>query len=172
MYYGSIKTCDVANGIGVRVTLFVSGCTNACEGCFQPETWDFTYGQPYTKKTEQTIIDALKPAHIRGLTILGGEPFEPSNQSELVHLITRVKKELPKKDIWMYTGFVLSDFFKGGKRYTIYTDTILHGIDVLIDGKFVLKKLNIQLRFRGSENQRIIDMKKTLESGNVISWAE
>lgn len=172
MYYGSIKTCDIANGIGVRVTLFVSGCTNCCEGCFQPETWDFRYGQEYTKENEQFIIDALQPAHIRGLTVLGGEPFEFQNQRELVHLIQRVHQELPTKDIWFYTGFVLDDLMEGGIRHCEVTNIILQHIDVLIDGRFELKKLNIRLKFRGSENQRLIDMKKTRAANTVVLWEE
>lgn len=172
MYYGSIKNCDIANGIGVRVTLFVSGCTNCCEGCFQPETWDFQYGHEYTAESEQFILDALKPNHIRGLTILGGEPFEPVNQRELVQLIKRVREELPNKDIWCYTGFTLPDLIEGGRKHCEVTNAILKNIDVLVDGKFEIKKLNIRLKFRGSENQRLIDMKKTRAAGEVVLWEE
>lgn len=172
MHYGSIKNCDIANGVGVRVTLFVSGCTNQCDGCFQPETWDFKYGKEYTSEAEQAIIHALKPKHIRGLTILGGEPFEPENQCEIVQLILRVRNELPEKDIWCYTGFTLTDLLDGGRKHCDVTNTILKNIDILVDGKFELKKLNIRLKFRGSDNQRIIDMKKTRIAGEVVLWEE
>lgn len=169
MNYGAIKNCDIANGEGVRVSLFVSGCRNHCPGCFQPETWDFDYGKPYDEAMEQRIMDELKKPYYRGLTLLGGEPFEPSNQRELVKLIRRVRKELPAKDIWMYTGFTYEDeLAPGGTKHTEVTDEILKSIDVLVDGRFVLEKKNLALRFRGSENQRIIDMKKTRAAGKVM----
>ena len=169
MHYGEIKKFDIADGPGVRVTLFVSGCTNRCPGCFQPETWDFDYGKPYDEAMEQRIMDELKKPYYRGLTILGGEPFEPSNQRELVKLLRRVRKELPAKDIWMYTGFTYEDeLAPGGAKHTEVTDEILDSIDVLVDGRFVLAKKNLALRFRGSENQRIIDMKKTRAAGSVM----
>ncbi|MBQ6451334.1 MAG: anaerobic ribonucleoside-triphosphate reductase activating protein [Solobacterium sp.] len=173
MYYGNIKMYDIADGEGVRVTLFVSGCTNACEGCFQPETWNFRYGQPYTKETENELIRLLRDENIQGLTLLGGEPFEPENQLELIHLLRRVRKELPQKDIWSYTGFVYEkDLQKGQRKYTEVTDEMLSYLDVLVDGPFVQAKKNISLKFRGSENQRIIDMKKTLEKGEVILYMD
>ena len=172
MYYGNIKKCDIANGVGVRVTLFVSGCTNKCKGCFQPETWDFCYGKEYTAETEQEIIDALKLPGRAGLTLLGGEPFEPENQRELVKLLRRVKRELPGKDIWSFTGFVYDrDLVVGGRKHCEVTDEMLSMIDILVDGPFVEEKKNISLRFRGSENQRIIDMNKTRESGEIAIWA-
>jgi anaerobic ribonucleoside-triphosphate reductase activating protein len=168
MHIGEILTSDCANGIGVRVTVFVSGCTIHCKGCFNAMTWDFDYGSPYDEQTEQRIIDELKKYQYRGLTILGGEPFEPSNQEVLVGLIRRVRKECPDRDIWMYSGFTYDeDLVPGGKRYTEVTDEILDNIDVLVDGPFVLEKRNLMLRFRGSENQRILDMKKTRETGEV-----
>ncbi|MBQ6222061.1 MAG: anaerobic ribonucleoside-triphosphate reductase activating protein [Solobacterium sp.] len=173
MYYGNIKRYDIADGEGVRVTLFVSGCTNACEGCFQPETWDFCYGQPYTKETEDEIIEYLRDENIQGLTLLGGEPFELENQPVLVELLRRVRKELPEKDIWSYTGFVYEkDLQPGQRRYGEYTDEMLSLLDVLVDGPFVLAKKNISLLFRGSSNQRIIDMKKTLQEGHVVKYLE
>lgn len=173
MYYGNIKRYDIADGEGVRVTLFVSGCTNACEGCFQPETWDFCYGQPYTKETEDEIIEYLRDENIQGLTLLGGEPFELENQPVLTELLRRVRKELPKKDIWSYTGFVYEkDLQLGQRRYGEYTDEMLSLLDVLVDGPFVLAKKNISLLFRGSSNQRIIDMKKTLQEGHVVKYLE
>jgi len=168
MNIGEIMKADCANGTGMRVSVFVSGCTNRCKGCFQPQTWDFGYGIPYTDKIEQEIIDELKKPYYAGLTILGGEPFEPSNQAVLVTLVERVRRELPEKTIWMYTGFVYDrDLVPGGKRYMEVTDRILDGIDVLVDGPFVEEKKNISLSFRGSENQRLIDMKHTRGTGKV-----
>jgi anaerobic ribonucleoside-triphosphate reductase activating protein len=170
LYYGTIKKNDIADGIGVRVSLFVSGCTNHCEGCFQPETWSFTFGKEYTKETEQEIIDALKPSHIRGLTLLGGEPFEPENQLVLVTLLRRVRAELPDKDVWAYTGFRIDDdLAPAGIKHCAVTDEMLSYVDVLVDGRFVISKRNIALAFRGSENQRIIDVKRTLTEGKVVT---
>ena len=168
MNYGQIMIADSANGIGMRVSLFVSGCRNHCKGCFQPETWDFHYGYPFTSEVEQQLMDELSHSYYDGLTILGGEPFEPENQPEVARLIQRVRRELPEKTIWMYTGYTYEkDLLSGGYRYTDVTDTILDNIDILVDGRFVEEQKNIRLRFRGSENQRIIDMKKT-RSGNDI----
>jgi len=169
MYYGNIKTYDIADGEGVRVSLFVSGCTNGCKGCFQPETWDFKFGKPYTKEVEDGILEELSEDWYQGLTVLGGEPFELQNQEAVAGLIKRVRNELPKKDIWMYTGFTYhEDLLPGGCRYTEFTDEILDNIDILVDGKFIQEKANITLNFRGSENQRIIDMKATREKGEVV----
>lgn len=169
MYYGEVISADIANGVGVRVSLFVSGCTNHCEGCFQPETWAFDYGEPYTQEVEDAMIQELSKDFYQGLTILGGEPFELSNQRELVRLIRRLRQELPNKDIWIYTGNLLDDeLAPGGSRHCEVTDEILDSIDVLVDGRFVEEKKNIRLRFRGSENQRVIDMKKTRESGKIV----
>ena len=169
MYYGNIIKADIANGTGIRVSLFVSGCTNHCKGCFQPQTWDFEYGLPYTHETEDSIIDELGKTYYDGLTILGGEPFELSNQRELVKLIRRVKNELPDRNIWIYTGFTYDkDLVKGGCRYIECTDEILDNTDILVDGRFVDELKKITLKFRGSSNQRIIDVQKSLESGKVI----
>lgn len=169
MNYSTIKKYDIADGEGVRVTLFVSGCTNHCEGCFQSETWDFCYGQPYTQETEAEILEALGKEYIQGLTLLGGEPFEPENQKELVGLLRKVREVYPNKDIWSYTGFVLDkDLVPGGRRYGEHTDEMLSLIDVLVDGPFVLAKRNLMLKFRGSENQRVIDMAATRETGQVV----
>ena len=171
MYYGNIKMYDIADGEGCRVTLFVSGCTNACKGCFQKETWDFHFGQPYTKETEDYIIECLKDENIQGLTLLGGEPFEPENQKELIHLLRRVRKELPHKDIWSYTGFVLDrDLLEGQRKHTDVTYEMLSYIDVLVDGPFVEEKKNLALYFRGSENQRVIDMNRTIEEKIIILY--
>ena len=173
MHYGEIKNCDIANGIGVRVTLFVSGCTNRCKGCFQPETWDFSYGKPYTKETEDSLIELLRPSYITGLTLLGGEPFEPSNQRELVKLLRRVKSELPSKNVWAFTGFTLESLLEREPHPRCeVTDEMLSMIDVLVDGKFEEDKKDISLRFRGSSNQRIIDMNATLKSSGIVLWDE
>lgn len=160
MHYGIIKKSDVANGPGVRVSLFVSGCTNGCEGCFQPETWDFHYGSEYTEETRQQILEALKPSHIRGLTILGGEPFELENQPDVAALVKRVRADFPNRDIWCFTGFILEqDLIPGGRRYGSHTDDILSCLDVLVDGRFEQSRKNLSLAFRGSENQRLIDLR-------------
>lgn len=173
MNYGAIKEYDIANGEGVRITLFVSGCTNACKNCFQPETWDFDYGQPYTKETEQQIIDFLEKPLVSGLTLLGGDPFEFSNQEELVHLCKRVKEEHPDKTIWAYTGFLLDqDLLEGGRRHGKVTDELLSYIDVLVDGPYIDEQRNISLQFRGSENQRVIDLPKSLKEQEVILYLE
>lgn len=173
MYYGEIKNCDIANGIGVRVTLFVSGCTNHCEHCFQPETWDFHYGQPFTEETEETVLRLLEPAYINGLTLLGGEPFEPENQRALLPFLRRVRAEHPEKTIWAYSGFTLEELRQEGSHPRCeVTDDVLDLVDVLVDGRFVEAKKDISLRFRGSSNQRIIDLKKTRAAGEVILWDE
>lgn len=168
MHYGAIKDCDIANGLGVRVTLFVSGCRHHCKGCFQPKTWNFRYGEPYTAEVEERLLAMLAPAHIRGLTLLGGEPFEPENQRELVGLLRRVRAERPGKDVWCYTGYTYeTDLLAESRARCEVTDEMLSLIDVLVDGEFVLEKRNISLAFRGSENQRLIDLRKTRETGSV-----
>ena len=169
MNYGTIKNCDIANGVGVRVSLFVSGCTHHCKECFQPETWDFGYGQPYTQETEDELLRLLAPSYIDGLSLLGGEPMEPQNQRELVKLLRRVKRELPEKNVWCYSGYALETDLLGPSRARCeVTDELLSMIDVLVDGEFVLEKKNISLSFRGSENQRIIDLHATLRSGKTV----
>ncbi len=169
MNIGEIIIDDCANGEGLRVSLFVSGCTNHCKGCFQPETWDFNFGEPYTSETEDYIIEELSKPYYSGLTILGGEPFEQSNQREIVKLIRRMKKELPERDLWIYTGFTYDrDLVEGGCRYIECTDEILDNTDILVDGRFVLELRNLMLKFRGSENQRIINMRETRKKGKVI----
>ena len=170
MYYGEIKNFDIANGEGIRVSLFVSGCTHRCKGCFNPETWDFSYGKPYTAETEQNIMDMLSFEYVDGLSLLGGEPFEPDNQRELVKLLRRVKKELPNKNVWCYTGYTLeSDLLRDSRARCEVTDEMLGMIDVLVDGEFKEELKNISLAFRGSSNQRIIDVKKTLQSGKTVT---
>ena len=161
MYYGNLKKFDIANGTGVRVTLFVSGCTHYCKGCFNSEAWDFHYGEPYTKEVEQEIIDALEPDYIEGFSLLGGEPFEPENQKELVKLLRRIHEELPKKNIWCYTGYTWDvDLVPGGKVFTEDTKEMLSYIDVLVDGEFVEAEKDLSLQFRGSRNQRILRLKE------------
>lgn len=168
MYYGQITRADSANGVGMRVSLFVSGCTNHCKGCFQPQTWDFAFGSPYTQETEDELVAELRRPFYSGITILGGEPFEPQNQRELVKLIRRIRRDLPDRTIWIYSGNVYEDMLPGGKRHIEVTDEILDSIDVLVDGPFVEEKKNIGLNFRGSENQRIIDMKATRREDHVV----
>jgi len=173
MYYGNIKKYDIANGEGVRISLFVSGCTNHCKNCFQPETWDFAYGKPYTKETEAEILDFLKNDFCKGLSLLGGDPFEFSNQEELVKLCKKAKELYPNKDIWAWTGFILDqDLLDGGRRHGPMTDELLSYIDVLVDGPFVEEKKNIQLAFRGSENQRVIDLKKSLAQNEIVLYLD
>lgn len=173
MHYGVIKTYDVANGPGVRVSLFVSGCTNACKNCFQPETWDFLYGKEYTQETQEYIIQSLSAPYIQGLTLLGGEPFEFSNQEVLVTLLREVRKRLPNKNIWCFTGFTLDqDLVEGGKRYGKDTDEMLSMIDVLVDGRFVEELKDITLRFRGSSNQRLIDLKQSKAEHKIVLFED
>lgn len=169
MYIGEIIKADSANGEGIRVSIFVSGCTNHCKGCFQPQTWKYNYGYLYDDNMENDIINELSQSYYNGLTILGGEPFEISNQQGLLPLIRRIKKELPDKTIWVYTGFTYDvDLVAGGKRYTNVTDEILDSIDILVDGKFVEELKSLMLNFRGSSNQRIIDMRATRKAGKVV----
>ena len=172
MYYGEIKTCDIANGVGVRVTLFVSGCTNHCYNCFQPQTWDFHYGKPFDAAAEQVIFAELEKPFIRGLTLLGGDPFEPENQRALVPFLRRVRERYPDKDIWAYSGFTLDKELTvdGTHPRCEVTDELLSLIDILVDGRYVDAQRNISLRFRGSENQRIIDMDRTRAAGRIVLW--
>ncbi len=160
MYYGNIKECDIADGPGVRVTLFVSGCRNCCKGCFNSETWDFHYGQPFTEETKDRILKLLEPDHIQGFTLLGGEPFEPENQREAVKLLRAVRERYPQKDIWCYSGYLYDvDMVKGGKVYTEVTEEMLSYIDVLVDGRFIEEEKDLSLPFRGSRNQRILKLR-------------
>ncbi len=172
MNYGAIKKHDIANGPGVRVSLFVSGCRHHCKGCFQPETWSFTYGSSYTEEVQEEILKALEPSYIVGLTLLGGEPMEPENQPVVLGLLRAVKKLFPKKNIWCYSGYTYeADLMPGGVVYTEYTEEILGMLDVLVDGEFIEEQKNITLRFRGSENQRLIDVKKSTPE-KVCLWEE
>jgi anaerobic ribonucleoside-triphosphate reductase activating protein len=170
MNYGQIYYNDVANGVGCRTALFVSGCTHHCKGCFNEVTWDFNYGEPYTKEVENDIIESLKPSHIAGLTILGGEPMEIANQKEIRPLLERIRKEIPRATIWIYSGYLWEELTDETNRrcHGEDTDAILSKTDVLVDGEFMQDKKNLMLRFRGSENQRVIDVKSTLEKGEVV----
>lgn len=174
MYYGELKKCDIANGIGVRVSLFVSGCTNRCPGCFQPQTWDFCYGKPYTADTEAEIFAELEKSYVNGLSVLGGEPFEPENQRQLVGLLRRVKERFPAKTVWVFTGFTLDGelLAEGSHPRCEVTDELLSYIDVLVDGRFVEAQKDISLQFRGSRNQRVIDMNETRRTGEITIWSQ
>ena len=171
MNYGEIKKYDIANGEGVRVSLFVSGCTHHCPGCFNQDTWDFDYGKEYTQETEDEILKALSPGYINGLSLLGGEPFEPQNQEVLVRLLRKVKEQYPEKNIWCYSGYLFDkELLSESRARCEYTDEMLSMLDVLVDGRFVEALKDIRLVFRGSSNQRVIDVKKSLETGNVVPW--
>lgn len=171
MYYGEIKKCDIANGEGVRVSLFVSGCTHHCPGCFNQDTWDFCYGKEYTADTQKEIIDALVPGYISGLSLLGGEPFEPPSQEVLVGLLREAREKYPHKDVWCYSGYLFDkELLCESRARCRYTDEMLSMIDVLVDGRFVEALKDIRLDFRGSSNQRVIDVRKSLESGQVVLW--
>lgn len=173
MNYSVIKKYDIADGPGVRVTLFVSGCTHHCEGCFNPETWDFQYGEPFTRAAAEEIIKALSPDYIAGLTLLGGEPLEYANWTALLPLLREVKEHFPRKDIWCYTGYlfdrdILDVFCKKWEDMKLF----LSYLDIIVDGEFIMAKKNISLRFRGSENQRIICVQESLRQGKIVLWEE
>lgn len=173
MNYAEIKYVDIANGVGARTTLFVSGCTHRCPGCFQLETWDFAYGNEFTDEVADSIVESLRPSYVAGLTLLGGEPMEPENQRVLVGLLERVREELPDKTIWCFTGDLLEDLLDpSSPRRCEVTDRMLACIDVLVDGPFVLALKDITLRFRGSSNQRLIDLPATLAKGEVVLWQD
>ena len=173
MNYATIKNCDIANGPGVRVSLFVSGCTHRCPGCFNEVAWDFDYGEPFTQETIDTILEMLKPGHIKGLTLLGGEPFDPRNQGAIVELLRQVKAKYPDKSIWAFSGYLFDkDILAGKLGDWEITREYLSYLDVLVDGPFVMAKKNLSLRFRGSENQRLIDVPASLASGTVVAWED
>ena len=169
MYYGEIKDCDIANGEGVRVSLFVSGCTNHCEHCFQPQTWAFDYGQPFTEETEDRLLSLLSPSYVNGLTLLGGEPFEPENQRALLPFLRRARTAYPEKTIWAYSGFTYEELLtEGSSPRCEATDGMLSLLDVLVDGRFEEARKDISLRFRGISNQRLIDLNATRQAGEIV----
>ncbi len=172
MYYGEIKKVDVANGPGTRVSLFVSGCRRHCKDCFNPDTWDFSFGKPYTRETERELLAALAPSYIHGLTILGGEPFEPENQPPLLELLRAVRRTYPDKTVWCFTGDTLERdlLAEGGRGRCAVTDGLLSLIDVLVDGEFRAEERDLTLRFRGSANQRLIDLRASEQAGHVVLW--
>lgn len=172
MYYATIKKVDIANGIGVRVSLFVSGCTHHCPECFNEIAWDFHYGEEFTDQTIDDLIELMRQPHIQGLSLLGGEPMEPVNQEGLLPLLQRMHQELPNKDVWCYTGYFLEDILKGGRAHCSVSDELLSYIDVLVDGPFILAEKNIRLKFRGSNNQRVIDMNQTRKEKKIVLWSE
>lgn len=170
MNYATIKPRDIANGPGVRVSLFVSGCTHHCPGCFNQEAWDFAYGKPFTQAVMDHILELLRPSYVRGLTLLGGEPFEPQNQGPVVELLRQIKAQMPEKSIWAFSGYLFDRDILSGRLGD--TREYLRYLDVLVDGPFVEAKKNLSLRFRGSENQRLIDVPKSLASGQVVLWED
>ena len=169
MNYAAIKNCDIANGPGVRVSLFVSGCRHHCKDCFNPETWDFACGEPFDEAVMDKLLALLAPGYIRGITYLGGEPFEPENQPGLLELSRRIRAAYPEKSIWSFTGYV---YGQNLPQLPGVTDALLAGLDVLVDGPFIAARKNLGLRFRGSDNQRLIDLPKTLKTGAVVLWDE
>lgn len=170
MNYATIKNCDIANGPGVRVSLFVSGCTHRCPGCFNEVAWDFDYGEPFTEEVMEKILAMLRPSYVRGLTLLGGEPFEPQNQGAIVELLRKVKAEMPEKSIWAFSGYLFDKDILSGRLGD--TSEYLSYLDVLVDGPFIEAKKNLSLRFRGSENQRLIDVPASLKAGQVVLWQD
>ncbi len=173
MNYAQIKNNDIANGPGIRVSLFVSGCTHRCPGCFNEEAWDFSYGKPFTQETIDEILRMLAPDRIRGLTLLGGEPFEPQNQGPILDLLRQIKEKYPHKSIWAFSGYLFDKDILAGRlgAYEI-TREYLSYLDVLVDGPFVMAKKDLSLRFRGSSNQRLIDVPASLADGTVVLWKD
>lgn len=171
MNYATIKNNDIANGPGVRVSLFVSGCTHRCKGCFNEIAWDFDYGEPFTQKTIDSILEMLSPGYIQGITLLGGEPFEPQNQPAILDLLRQIKVKYPQKSIWAFSGYLFDKEILTGKLgpWEI-TEEYLSYLDVLVDGRFVEEKKDLSLRFRGSSNQRLIDVPKSLASDTIVLW--
>ncbi len=173
MNYATIKNCDIANGPGVRVSLFVSGCTHRCKGCFNEVAWDFNYGKPFTQDTVDEILNMLSPDYVKGITLLGGEPFEPENQPAILDLLRQIKKKYPEKSVWAFSGYLFDkDILAGRLGPWEITEEYLSYVDVLVDGPFVEGKKDLSLRFRGSSNQRIIDVKKTLQKGDIVLWED
>lgn len=173
MNYATIKNCDIANGPGVRISLFVSGCTHRCKGCFNEVAWDFNYGEPFTEETVEMILKMMAPSYIKGITLLGGEPFEPQNQPALLELVKRIRQNYPEKSIWVFSGYLYEkDILAGRLGDPSITRAFLEHIDVLVDGPFVESLKDLSLRFRGSSNQRLIDVKRSLAEGQTILWED
>lgn len=173
MNYAEIKNCDIANGPGVRVSLFVSGCTHRCKGCFNEVAWDFHYGKPFTQETIDRILEMLAPDYVNGLTILGGEPFEPENQPAILELLRQLKQKYPEKSVWAFSGYLFDkDILSGRLGPWEITKEYISYLDVLVDGPFVLEKKDLRLRFRGSSNQRIIDVPASVEKGEIVLWED
>ena len=173
MNYAEIKNCDIANGPGVRISLFVSGCTHHCKGCFNEVAWDFNYGSPFTQETIDKILEMMQPKYIKGLTLLGGKPFEPQNQQPIVELLRQIKQKMPDKSIWAFSGYLFDrDILSGRLGDWNVTREYLSYLDVLVDGPFVEEKKNLSLRFRGSENQRIIDVPASLAQNKIVLWQD
>ena len=173
MNYATIKNCDIANGEGIRVSLFVSGCTHHCPGCFNAEAWDFSYGEPFTEQTQEELFSLLAPDYIAGLSLLGGEPFEPVNQRGLLPFLRELRRRMPEKNVWCYTGYLLeTELLAPSRARCACTDEMLRCIDILVDGRFEEDKKNLRLLFRGSSNQRIIDLPATLAAGQVVLWSK
>lgn len=173
MNFATIKNCDIANGPGVRVSLFVSGCTHRCKGCFNAVAWDFDYGEPFTQKTVAMILEYLKPDHIKGITLLGGEPFEPQNQPAIVDLLRQIKEKYPNKSIWAFSGYLFEkDILSGRLGPWELTREYISYLDVLVDGPFIEEKKDLSLRFRGSSNQRIINVPASLEQNKIVLWED
>ena len=171
MNYGSIHKYDIANGTGIRTSIFVSGCQHACKGCFNPEVWDFEYGNKYTNEVQEDLLNELDKAYIEGLSLLGGEPMHPRNQEDVLQLVIETKKRYPNKNIWCYTGFDFNDdILNKMVKFLPYTRKILENIDVIVDGKFIEDKKDLSLHFRGSSNQRIIDVQKSLKENKVVLY--
>jgi anaerobic ribonucleoside-triphosphate reductase activating protein len=173
MNYAAIKNCDIANGPGVRVSLFVSGCTHRCKGCFNEVAWDFHYGQPFTQDTIDEILKMLSPDYVKGITLLGGEPFEPENQPAILDLLRKIKSQYPDKSVWAFSGYLFDkDILSGRLGPWEITKEYLSYVDVLVDGPFVESKKDLSLRFRGSSNQRIIDVPASLSKDEVVLWED
>ena len=172
MNYATIKNCDIANGPGVRVSLFVSGCTHRCPGCFNEVAWDFNYGQPFTQAVEDDILEMLAPDYVQGITLLGGEPFEPQNQAVLVPFLRRIRDRYPHKSIWAFSGYLFENMLSGRVGDAATCRSFLALLDVLVDGPFIQDKKNLMLRFRGSENQRILDVPRSLEQNTAVLWQD
>lgn len=171
MRIAQIKNLDIANGPGCRVSVFVSGCTRRCEGCFNSVAWDFDYGEPFDDGTIIRINNLMLNPRISGLSVLGGEPFEPRNQSEVLRLIQSIKHSVPDKSIWCFTGYTFEQI-RDSDITSVYTEALIDLIDVLVDGPFILAKKNLMLQFRGSENQRLVDVRKTMDTGEIVLWSD